>query len=193
MSLSGSRTFAATVAHGISVGSWKTKPIPSFSLPPTGCRHSTRPLLGSANPAIMRSAVDLPHPEGPSRDRNSPGCTSISRLSSARTPLANTLPTALSVTSAVVIFCFCRGCVGWAEPVPGSDRGSPDGTLIIRAVYQRFCPRGGGVDGLAWAKARIRPKRVERCSARLCPPYKSKRGHFPRRSRPTLRLTNCSV
>ena len=35
--------------------------------------HSTLPAVGSARPAMMRSAVDLPQPEGPSRDTNSPG------------------------------------------------------------------------------------------------------------------------
>ena len=54
-SLSGSRTLAATVAHGIRVGSWKTKPMSVLALPPTGCRHSTRRrCVGSASPAIMR-------------------------------------------------------------------------------------------------------------------------------------------
>ena len=33
---------------------------------------STSPSLGCSKPAIMRSAVVLPHPEGPRRDRNSP-------------------------------------------------------------------------------------------------------------------------
>src|SRR6476469_1997868 len=62
--------------------------------------HATRPLDGTLNPAMMRNAVDLPHPDGPSNDTNSPGRTSRSRRSSATTPLANGLPTPSSATTA---------------------------------------------------------------------------------------------
>ncbi len=69
-SLSGSQTFSNTVAHGISVGSWKTKPT-SF-LPIGGPRQSSRPEVGEDSPATSLSAVDLPQPDGPSRLRKSP-------------------------------------------------------------------------------------------------------------------------
>src|SRR6266403_111616 len=61
--------------------------------------HSTRPLVGSLNPAMMRSAVDLPQPEGPRNDTNSPGQMLTSSPSSASTPLANDLRTARSETA----------------------------------------------------------------------------------------------
>src|SRR5262245_38626192 len=64
--------------------------------------HSTRPLVGSLKPAMMRSAVDLPQPEGPSSDTNSPGETFRLRRSSATTPLAKLLPTPLSATTGVL-------------------------------------------------------------------------------------------
>src|SRR6478752_9883577 len=35
-------------------------------------RSSTRPPVGSSNPPIMRRVVVLPHPDGPSREKNSP-------------------------------------------------------------------------------------------------------------------------
>jgi len=60
--------------------------------------NSTAPLSGALKPATMRSAVDLPQPEGPSRVRNSPGRTARSRPSSATTPLANVLRTSRSPT-----------------------------------------------------------------------------------------------
>ena len=47
------------------------------SSPPT----MTVPALGSVKPAIIRSVVVLPHPEGPSREKNSPLAMSRSRLS----------------------------------------------------------------------------------------------------------------
>ncbi len=77
---SGSQTLSKTVAQGISVGSWKTKPI----LPaPFG--HSTIPFDAVLNPAMMRSAVDLPQPDGPSRLTKSPSDSSdMSRPSGRR-------------------------------------------------------------------------------------------------------------
>jgi hypothetical protein len=87
--------------QGISVGSWNTKPSrrapTAFAAP--ACSHSILPLDGSLRPAMMRSAVDLPQPEGPSSDTNSPGQTSRLSRSSATTPLAKLLPTPLSVTT----------------------------------------------------------------------------------------------
>src|SRR5262245_62017380 len=47
---------------------------------------------------MMRSAVDLPQPDGPSSDRNSPSRTSRSSAFSARTPVPNSLPTPRSET-----------------------------------------------------------------------------------------------
>src|SRR5262249_29903743 len=82
--------FAAAVARGISVGSWNPKPIRrgAASLAASASSHSTVPLVGSLKPAMMRSAVDLPQPDGPSSETNSPGRTSRSRRPSATTPFA---------------------------------------------------------------------------------------------------------
>jgi hypothetical protein len=44
---------------------------------------TTRPSSGSSKPAIIRSEVVLPHPDGPSKEKNSPGATSIVTLSTA--------------------------------------------------------------------------------------------------------------
>ena len=96
-SRSGSRTFCATFAHGISVGSWNTKPICRrrlFRPPIRPCRRTA--LL---RPAMMRSAVDLPQPEGPSSDTNSPSRTARSKPCSATVPRSNVLPTPRSETT----------------------------------------------------------------------------------------------
>ena len=37
---------------------------------------STWPALGSSSPEIVRSSVDLPHPDGPTKTTNSPSLTS---------------------------------------------------------------------------------------------------------------------
>ena len=42
-----------------------------------------RPESASSKPAISRSVVVLPHPEGPSSEKNSPRPTSIVTLSTA--------------------------------------------------------------------------------------------------------------
>src|SRR5262249_53945329 len=99
-SFSGSRTFAATVAQGISVGSWNTKPSRTGAAPSSGCDQLISPRPGALRPAVTRSAVDLPQPEGPSSDTNSPGRTSRSRRSSATIPLAKVLPTPRNATTA---------------------------------------------------------------------------------------------
>src|SRR5262249_13276025 len=63
------------------------------------CGHSIVPLVGSERPAIRRSAVDLPQPDGPTSETSSPARTARSSPSSAVTPLAKVLPTPLSATT----------------------------------------------------------------------------------------------
>jgi hypothetical protein len=84
-SLSGRATLASAVAHGIRVGSWKTKP---RSVPASPLAHSIEPPVGRVRPAISRSSVDFPHPDGPSTLRNSPSSTSSETPERASTPLA---------------------------------------------------------------------------------------------------------
>ena len=62
---------------------------------------TTVPSVGSSNPAIRRSSVVLPQPDGPSREKNSP-----SRMV-ASTPLsAVTEPKAL-LTPSISMMAFC--------------------------------------------------------------------------------------
>src|SRR4030088_3194932 len=58
-----------------------------------GLEMPTVPDVGALRPAIRRSAVDLPQPDGPSSDTNSPLDTSRSSGPSAVTPLSKTLVT----------------------------------------------------------------------------------------------------
>ena len=44
----------------------------------------TRPSFGRTKPAIMRSVVVLPQPEGPRREKNSPSSTRSETSSTAR-------------------------------------------------------------------------------------------------------------
>src|SRR2546421_2745152 len=95
----GRNTLANAVAHGISVGSWNTKPI-GWELRP-GARapllQTISPRVGSASAAIRRNAVDLPQPEGPSKDTNSRSRIDKSKSASATTEFGNVFPTPRSV------------------------------------------------------------------------------------------------
>src|SRR5262249_45575362 len=112
-SFSGRRTFAATVAHGISVGSWNTKPM-RCGAAASASTHSTVPLVGSLKPAMMRSAVDLPQPDGPSSDTNSPGGTSRSSRSRPSTAFAKVLPRRWSATTGATDAEGSVGTLQWS-------------------------------------------------------------------------------
>ena len=86
--LSPNSTLRSAVMFGKRLYAWKTMPMPRrfgrtpvTSLPST----STRPEVGRSNPAIRRSAVVLPHPDGPRSERNSPVAIERSIPSSATT------------------------------------------------------------------------------------------------------------
>src|SRR5436190_4351750 len=82
---SAKRTFSSALSHGRSAApaSWKnmTRSLPA---PRTGTpSNSTSPPEARSKPARILSSVDLPQPEGPTRQTNSPGATSRSMPSSA--------------------------------------------------------------------------------------------------------------
>ena len=58
---------------------------------------SMRPAVGLMKPAIMRSVVVLPQPDGPSSDTNSPGCND-SETSCTATALPKFLPRPISAS-----------------------------------------------------------------------------------------------
>src|SRR5260221_3528485 len=79
-------TLSATVMCGNSAKDWKTMPMSrrlglawAMSRPPM----TIRPAVGSTKPAIAISVVDLPQPDGPKSDRNSPRSTERSTPSTA--------------------------------------------------------------------------------------------------------------
>ena len=74
------RRCGGTVSHGNSAGSWNIRAVrPSTS---------TRPAVGRSSPATSVSSVDLPQPEAPTRQTNSPARTSSEMRSRASTALA---------------------------------------------------------------------------------------------------------
>src|SRR5688572_9889248 len=85
-------TLPVTVSQGNSAYSWKTTPR-SGAGPVTG-RPSTRtvPVVGARKPATMFSSVDLPQPDGPSRQTSSRSATARS-ISASAGPAPNDLLT----------------------------------------------------------------------------------------------------
>ena len=84
---SGSRMLAATERQGSSALSWNAIPRWCSRRAAAGGSPCTRavPAVGVSRSARIRSTVDLPHPEGPRRDRNCPSWLSRSTPSSATT------------------------------------------------------------------------------------------------------------
>src|SRR3954464_13886427 len=66
------------------------------------------PSLIFSRPATNRSAVVFPHPEGPTRIRNSPSPTSRERSSSATTSSENRFVTCSRTTSATALSLQAR-------------------------------------------------------------------------------------
>ena len=61
--------------------------------------QSTWPSLAAPSPAMIRRAVDFPHPDGPSRLMNSPARTFRDIFVSATVPLENCFETDFSTTT----------------------------------------------------------------------------------------------
>ncbi len=88
-SSNGNRTLLRTLRHGSSVASWNTSDnrMPWRRATAGGCpAMPTVPAVGSTSPAISRSSVLLPQPEGPTIETNCPCGTSSSRSRRARIP-----------------------------------------------------------------------------------------------------------
>src|SRR4051812_39426314 len=82
----------------------------------------TVPYVASSRPATMRSAVDLPEPDGPTSTMNSPSRTSRSRSRTPTVPSANALVTPSSVMLAI------------APPVRGAVARPPDVVAVPEAA-----------------------------------------------------------
>src|SRR5699024_3373648 len=118
-----------------------------------------RPASISSRPASMRSEVDLPQPEGPTRTRNSPSPISMSRLSTAARSCPGEMRDALSnVTVAMVCSLHRqvragRSVVKCRSPVSCALAGEVRPCTGSRSVAQlspgsglgpRVCPRAPG-------------------------------------------------
>src|SRR5215470_20228185 len=68
---------SATVSHGKLASSWNTTPTPSGTSPATRLPSMlTEPAVGTISPAMISSSVDLPQPDGPTTEKNSPAVSS---------------------------------------------------------------------------------------------------------------------
>src|SRR5918994_7516676 len=80
----------------------------AFSLT-TSSPIRTCPSVMSSSPAIIRSAVDLPHPDGPTRMMNSPSPTSRLMCFTASVPSGNRLVTSSITISAISLSLSLHG------------------------------------------------------------------------------------
>src|SRR5215831_5993005 len=113
------RTFFLVVSQGNSIGLWNSMPRsgagPATGRPPT----VTEPSSHSSAPATMRSKVDFPQPDGPSRQTSSPVATRrlMPEMATVRRPARrNVLPTDSRTTWAPSAGgCSCRSPAtpGW--------------------------------------------------------------------------------
>jgi hypothetical protein len=84
-------------------------------------RTRTRPASGASKPAIMRSVVVLPQPDGPRREKNSPSAMASDTSSTARAAPAKTLVTRSSAMAASGIGGH-RGVIGAVAHPHGRGR-----------------------------------------------------------------------
>ena len=102
--------FFSTVVQGISAASWKTKPTLGFAR-----LQETLPVLGAIRPAMRRSAVLLPQPEGPTSETNSPAAAAKLTRSSASVPFGKVFVTLSNERSNH--FCSFAGGAGTPRPL----------------------------------------------------------------------------
>src|SRR3954452_17467312 len=86
----------------------------------------TLPPLISSSPAAMRSAVVLPHPEGPTRTMNSPFTMVRSSPATARVPSGKTFETASKTTFATALLLYAAADESAHESSLGAQFSPPD-------------------------------------------------------------------
>ena len=114
--------------HGVDVA--PVRGVSDTSLPSS----KTRPPLGRSKPAIRRKVVVLPHPLGPSSEKNSPGGMSRSMPQTASNP-PNRLARSATRTWRVLAAFTCV--------TPARPRSCPQAprSLVLLSVHALFSPR----------------------------------------------------
>src|SRR6266571_7552488 len=114
----------------------------------------TTPAEISSSPATIRSAVVLPHPDGPTRTMNSPSATSSASESTAFVPSPYTFETSSKTTSATRPLELSDA----GDPIPAgidvrgrrggrhAGRGPRALPFVLRGRFRRRRPRSGGED-----------------------------------------------
>src|SRR3954451_24002603 len=116
----------------------------------------TTPSETSSRPATMRSAVVLPHPDGPTSTMNSPSTMSRSSRSTAVVPSGNCFETFSNVTLAMVLLLHCS-----ADETPDECALREDENDRHRHDGDQRCEREFGLEDLE-RLASAADRRIER-------------------------------
>src|SRR3954471_14674364 len=116
----------------------------------------TTPSLMSSSPATIRSAVVLPHPDGPTSTMNSPSAMSRSSRSTAVVPSGNCFETCSNVTLAMVLLLHCS-----ADETPDECALREDEDHRYRHDGDQRCEREFGLEDLE-RLASAADRRIER-------------------------------
>src|SRR5450432_317174 len=117
------------------------------------------PSLISSSPAIIRSAVDFPHPDGPTSTMNSPSLISRLRSLTAFIPPAYTLSTPSRTICAITSLRFHARFAGHGDRASLASRaGVEDLPVQVHAELHRREPGRHRIDGTAEGRelARVR-------------------------------------
>src|SRR4029078_3076254 len=92
---------------------------------------TSAPAVTSSSPAIIRNNVDLPHPDGPTRTRNSPSATSNQTSRTATTPFGYTFDRPWTEISATYNSLASRGTPRRSSTATALDLAAPWVTTYV--------------------------------------------------------------
>src|SRR5690349_3302560 len=106
------------------------------------------PPVGFSSPAIIRSTVDFPLPDGPTSTRNSPSAISSERSREATNPFGYVLSTCARVISAIGV-SLSGASDGALSALHGASRQTLDDSSLEQEHHDRHghrCNDGSGKD-----------------------------------------------
>src|SRR5678815_3878687 len=94
------------------------------------------PPLGTSNPATSRSSVVLPHPDGPSRQKNSPA--SMSRLTSSTAVKSPKRRVMLRISSSAIRTSIAKKCAILTNERRHAPKNKIPGSVKSRGLREHY-------------------------------------------------------